>query len=70
MTRAGRVVQVKHVLTAMLVYGHGNRITNLAIKAIDKIRRGFFLNKKAGALPYPIRRRSNLHNASKRTPPC
>jgi hypothetical protein len=41
MTRAGRVVQVQHVLTAMLVYlVMSTDLPIWAIKAIDKIRRG------------------------------
>jgi hypothetical protein len=42
MTKAGRVVQVQHVLTAMLVYlAMAIQLPPWAIKAIDKIRRAF-----------------------------
>jgi hypothetical protein len=42
MTRAGRAVQVQHVLTAMLVYlSMATELSPWAIKAINKIRRGF-----------------------------
>lgn len=42
MTRAGRKVQVQHVLTGMLIYlGMAVNISSWAIKAIDKIRRSF-----------------------------
>ena len=42
MTRAGRVVQVQFVLTAMLVYvAMATDLPPWAIKAIDKIRRAF-----------------------------
>jgi hypothetical protein len=42
MTRAGRVVQVQHVLTAMLIYlAMAVDLPPWAIKAIDKIRRAF-----------------------------
>ena len=41
-TKAGRVVQVQHVLTAMLVYlAMAIELPPWAIKAIDKIRRAF-----------------------------
>jgi hypothetical protein len=47
MTHAGRVVQVQHVLTAMLVYlAMTIELPTWAIKAIDKIRSGFFLEGK------------------------
>jgi len=42
MTRAGRVVQVQHVLTSMLIYvAMTVDLPPWAIKAIDKIRRAF-----------------------------
>jgi hypothetical protein len=42
MTKVGRVVQVQHVLTAMLVYlAMAIELPPWAIKAIDKIRRAF-----------------------------
>jgi hypothetical protein len=42
MTKTGRVVQVQHVLTAMLVYlAMAIQLPRWAIKAIDKIRRAF-----------------------------
>lgn len=42
MTRAGRKVQVQYVLTGMLIYlAMTVNIPPWAIKAIDKIRRGF-----------------------------
>jgi len=42
MTRAGRVVMVQHVLTAMMVYlAMAIDLPPWAIKAIDKIRRAF-----------------------------
>lgn len=42
MTRAGRVVQVQSVLTAMLIYlVMATDIPACALKAIDKIRWGF-----------------------------
>jgi hypothetical protein len=42
MTRAGRVVQVQHVLTTMLVYlVMSTDLPIWAIKAINKVRRGF-----------------------------
>ena len=42
MTRAGRKVQVQHVLTGMLIYlAMAVNIPSWAIKAIDKIRRSF-----------------------------
>jgi len=42
MTRAGRAVQVQYVLTAMTVYlSMATELPSWAIKAINKIRRGF-----------------------------
>lgn len=42
MTRAGRVMQVQFVLTAMLVYvAMATDLPHCAIKAIEKIRRSF-----------------------------